>query len=156
MTSFVYALIDPRTQEARYVGVTSRTLHRRLRIHISESYSLKFHRHKWIQKLLNEGVEPTMIVLHEYDSRDEAYTDEDFWIQYMKFVGCDLTNEVPGGLGGNKVRWTPEKRAEHSKLLTGHKKTAATRKRMSITALGRKRFYREDGSVGWDHSKKDM
>ena len=52
----LYVLIDPSTNEIRYVGQTSMKLHRRLACHISKRE--KTYKKDWINSLLIKNLEP--------------------------------------------------------------------------------------------------
>jgi hypothetical protein len=81
-------------------------------------------RHRWIADLLASGAEPEIIELDavSVDVWEEA---EQFWIGYLRFLGCDLLNATAGGDG-----------------LRSYKHRADTRERQRLAAL--KRYERED------------
>lgn len=91
----VYCLADPRTREARYVGVT-KNAKARLKRHITDGKrGGHTHRSRWIRSLLDQGVEPEMVELEACDAGwDEP---EKHWIAYLKFLGARLVNANEGG-----------------------------------------------------------
>lgn len=92
----VYALIDPRTSEPRYVGWTT-SPRARIGQHCRPS-SLrrdKSHKGAWVSKLAASGVRPEMIVL-ESDPSDRCEAER-FWVEYLRFLGANLTNIQAGG-----------------------------------------------------------
>lgn len=50
----------------------------------------------WIRSLLAVGVEPEIFLIEQTDNWREA---ERFWIAYLRWLGCDLTNISAGGEG---------------------------------------------------------
>lgn len=140
-TTFIYALLDPRTREIRYIGKTDK-LAARLRLHIrTRENTYKSH---WIQSLVAKGLRPIMqiidkVYVHEWQAAEAAY------IIFFKEQGCNLTNATPGGdgLGSGqdnpqfrKPR-TPEVKAKIRAKLMGHGVSAETRARMSAGIKGK-------------------
>lgn len=116
---FVYALIDPRDHQPRYVGVTfHKDPSRRLKQHI---YAGRHGHHlpvsRWIGGLIKIGLEPTMMWIGRWDDRD-AYDVEIDMITRFRSYGHRLLNVTTGGLGGG----TQPKSAEHrAKIGAAHK-----------------------------------
>lgn len=96
----IYVMIDPRTNQVRYVGKAKHTLVKRLSGHLS-SHELK-QKHKrasWLKSLLALGFKPIIVLI------DEVKTEEvNFWerhyISLYKSWGFNLTNSTQGGDGG--------------------------------------------------------
>jgi hypothetical protein len=57
------------------------------------------HKNTWLKVLLREGALPELAVLEEV-IRDDWQEEEKWWIEYLKFIGCALTNGTAGGDGG--------------------------------------------------------
>lgn len=116
----VYGLVDPRNGELRYVGKSVCGFGRPCR-HAWPSYLCRDHTHKgyWIRQLLRDGLMYEVEVLEVLAHPMELPEAEMFWIAYMRFVGCRLTNTTAGGEG----TW-------------GTRKSAETRRRMSIARGG--------------------
>lgn len=141
----IYALIDPRTGEPRYVGQTRRTLRSRFTQHLEKRGST--HRECWIKQLKNEGLQPVMRQLYECFDGGTADAAEIFFIADFKARGFSLTNHASGGDSGcivydsatrEKMRVarlgkkaTPEARSNISKALTGRIVSQETRNRIS-------------------------
>lgn len=90
-----YALIDPRTSEVRYVGVTGAPS-ARLGGHRHVSESRRSPKQEWVAELAAIDLQPGMIVLEEVPlSRWE--TTERRWIAYYRKAGARLTNITDGG-----------------------------------------------------------
>lgn len=92
----IYALIDPRTKEIRYVGWTIRRLSQRLRNHLREKGSNR--KVRWVQKLRRLGLEPQITLVQEVPSESWVRAER-YWIAYFKILGCDLVNGTDGGEG---------------------------------------------------------
>lgn len=121
--NFIYALVDPRTQECRYVGKTNNTAKRL----IDHTKDIKVnHKTKWVKSLLAAGVTPELVVLEEVGA---AWQDaECFWIAYMRSIGARLVNGTHGGEG---VVMTDASKLLHSQVLRETYKDPAKRKAMS-------------------------
>jgi len=117
----IYALFDPRTEEIRYVGQSTRGISR-AKAHrwISPTQP---HLSNWIRKLKSEGVEYGIKILEDCNSQDEVNDAEIKWIANMREAGCDLMNIASGGLG-----------------MSGYRHTEATKEKIRAKALvdGRK------------------
>lgn len=113
---FIYALVDPRDVEIRYIGQTIRPKER-LQNHCKEKS--KCHRSHWIQQLRSLGLKPQMHIMEELEESDPWKDREIWWIAYGRAEGWNLTNNTDGGDGVNGL---PEE----------------TRKRMALNWLGRK------------------
>ena len=96
---FVYALVDPRDSAIRYVG-QSQDPQMRLSSHVKNAHrGDNSHRSRWIRKLLEVSLEPTLHILQACSSREQASNSERFWISYGYAVGWQLTNMTAGGDG---------------------------------------------------------
>lgn len=114
----IYKLIDPVSNEIRYIGLTFNTLKQRLASHLSERG--RSHKINWIRKLKSQGLKPVIEPIEENIlSYDEVCNSEIYYIEYYKSIGCDLTNMATGGNKNKKM-------------------SEEVRKRMSISAKNRK------------------
>lgn len=91
----VYALIDPRTYQIRYVGQTIQELKQRLAEHVSLAKRNKVknqHVYNWISQLLRRDLEPRIVLLEK--TTNELVTDrEKYWINHLLKNGNALTNK---------------------------------------------------------------
>jgi hypothetical protein len=91
----IYALIDPLTDECRYIGKTRMGLHARLANHLGCKKAL--YSSHWIHGLKGQGYAPDVIELESGLSESEWPEAEQFWIAYFKMIGARLTNYTIGG-----------------------------------------------------------
>lgn len=92
---FIYGLIDPITNELRYIG-KSINPKARLRKHISERYNHDSYKDRWIRKLIDCENRPELIIIDEV-LKDEWVFWEKHYISYFKMIGVRLTNTTLGG-----------------------------------------------------------
>lgn len=136
MKNYIYGLIDPRTNEVRYVGKTF-SIERRVKEHTSE-HSLKYRTRKnnWLKELLRAGFSPEVTILEECG---EDWEDrERYWITQFP----NLTNGTEGGIGSkghevsDEVRGTMAER--NRKVWTGRKHSEEAKAKMAAAKLGKK------------------
>lgn len=133
----IYAVVDPRSSEVRYVGKTVSTIKLRLSQHLSSK--AKSHCGNWFRKMKHEGITPEMLVLETVPPNGEWADAEIFWIANLKFMGADLVNASIGGEGGGLgCIVSAETRAKISAIHKGKIISEATRNKMSISSTGRK------------------
>ncbi len=94
----IYSLIDPITNEIRYVGKTVSPLYKRLSSHYRDKK--KSYKTNWINTLRNKGLKP-LIKLIEICKSDNWEEREKHWISYYRKV-YSLTNYLDGGQGQQK------------------------------------------------------
>ena len=113
----IYGLIDPRTQECRYVG-KAKNVQKRLKEHLHKC-NLQRHTHlnQWLKSLKNNDLSPDTMILEKTNENDWQEA-EIFWINYLKFLGAKLTNGTLGGQGGDI---SPEARERQAAALRGRK-----------------------------------
>ena len=137
-TWVIYTLSDPRTpNDVRYVGVTHRQPKARLQRHISNAKKLAvYHSSKWIRSLLQDGLEPEMVIIH-VGTGDTWESIETFWIQWHRERGFRLTNQANGGRGPVGCKRTPETRARLAAANLGKKLSLETRAKKSAGNRGK-------------------
>lgn len=133
MKIFIYALIDPRTDEMRYIGKTCNPKER-LATHIREARNGSIlHSRRWIHGVTLSGNLPELVILEECENNDLANESEKFWIASMKFIGCNLTNKTSGGDGQSLgYKPTPEVIEKIRLAGLGKKRSEETRNRIKI------------------------
>ena len=102
----VYYLIDPETQEKRYVGI-SNDPYRRFHAHLDATAHPRRHSACWIRGLQTRGLRPILRVAALVQSQEEAKRVEIALIAQLP----GLTNISEGGEGGSGVRWSEERKA---------------------------------------------
>jgi len=93
MPHYVYELIDPRTNEIRYVGITTR-LEVRFTQHLNGINDINEHKTAWIQELKEQGLQPQMRIIETVDSREKARERERYWVRHYLDQNIQLTNSV--------------------------------------------------------------
>lgn len=93
----IYALIDPRDSEVRYIGVTVKPLKARLCGHLRDRRG-NSHRVRWINVLRSKSLRPIII---EIEAVAVAYwaQAERQWIAAYRAMGARLVNATDGGDG---------------------------------------------------------
>ena len=79
----IYAIIDPHNKEVRYIGKTIQP-EKRFKRHILQSKYMKTHTQKWINKLLELGLEPIFEIIDCCDL-EEWHEYERFYVSYFRF-----------------------------------------------------------------------
>jgi group I intron endonuclease len=126
---FIYGLIDPRTNQLRYIG-KSINPKLRLRKHISERNLHDSYKDRWLRKLHENNLKPELIIIDLVTIDDWKYW-EIFYILYFKSIGCILTNATNGG--------------DEPPSTKGRKHTEEAKIKMSKTKKGK--------SIPWLNSK---
>lgn len=99
-TTFIYGLIDPRTNQIKYIGKSDNPK-KRLKEHISESRKKnKFGTKKenWINKLFSLNLKPKLKIINKVKFEEYNYWEE-FYIKEYKNKGAKLLNYDEKGLG---------------------------------------------------------
>lgn len=118
----IYGLFEPDSDALRYIGKTAGTLKKRLREHLSRARAETHHCHNysWLKSI---GFAPGTDILEEVTGgKEELIAAERWWIEYMRSIGCQLTNHTDGGEGCEGYRHTPETRRRMSELQKGRKR----------------------------------
>lgn len=123
MIIYIYALLDPDTDEVRYVGKTDNT-NRRLSRHIHVAENDNPAKVKWVTSLKANGKIPKMVILEE--SAPDTWVDrEKHWIAYYRASGAALTNLSSGGHGRDTkyphqiiARVSAETKAELNRIMS--------------------------------------
>jgi hypothetical protein len=114
-TTFIYALIDPSTNEVRYVG-KSKDPETRLIEHCKNKQNIRSHKTHWIDDLKKRNLIPKLKIIEECD--DLIWEKREiYWIEFYKKIGLVLTNSTSGGEGGAVDTETRKRISEKCKLL---------------------------------------
>lgn len=95
----IYGLVDPRDMRIRYIGQTA-NMEQRFSGHMNDKANTR--KTAWLSSLKDDGLEPRMFILDEYNGRNSAYFWENWWILLGRRQGWDLTN------GTNPGEWRVE------------------------------------------------
>jgi len=98
----VYTLIDPRTDEVRYVGISGNAP-LRLKAHLQCDGS-NSPKDEWIQELKDNRHEVVMKTLEVVNDVEEARKREQHWIQHYYSLGAILFNREVWDSSGDEVR----------------------------------------------------
>lgn len=86
--TFIYALVDPKTQEVRYVGKADDP-QKRFASHLNDTSNP--YKAFWIRQLKAQGYIPTLKILEEVEGA-MGFVKESQWIKYYWEKGHNLTN----------------------------------------------------------------
>jgi hypothetical protein len=92
ITGTVYGLVDPRTEQVRYIGATIQTLSVRLAGHLSSGAAWRA-RH-WVEELKTAGHAPTIVALQENVPLPRLLAAENDEITRRIVAGGELLNEA--------------------------------------------------------------
>lgn len=116
---FIYGLIDPSDGVVRYVG-KSYTGMVRPKTHLMPSrLAERSHKAHWIRSVLSLGRRPAIVILEELEQPEGLNEAECFYISYLNWLGCRLTNATIGGDGAPGHRASAETRAKMSAVRKG-------------------------------------
>lgn len=123
--TFIYGLIDPRTQEIRYVGKSVLSPARRLAVHLWRAKTAPHKRHSmaWLLSLHREGVAAIVETLEEVPPNGDWVEAEQFWISSLRLAGARLCNHTAGGEGQTGYKQPPEMVAKRIKRGAEHHRT---------------------------------
>jgi group I intron endonuclease len=136
---YIYALLCPKCNCPRYVGMTS-DIKKRYSTHLmgNAKNDCSIHKKKWVQKLLDQGLKPDIVVLLKTNTINGLDEAEKYWIKEMKRRGCPLTNLTDGGFGGSLgIPCSEEKKAKISASGKGKIVPQERRDKIAATLMGR-------------------
>lgn len=93
----IYALVDPRDKQVRYVGMTTQPLRERYGAHLRDCRADTYRSH-WINALRALALKPIMVELETVPINDRADAERR-WIAFYRGTGVRLVNATDGGEG---------------------------------------------------------
>lgn len=112
----IYALLDPRTGAARYIGKSSSGLRPQSHALVSNLKRDKSHKATWIRALQRDGLSYGVLVLETVIHREQLDEAECRWIAAARVVGWPVTNHTDGGDGaGPRLDLTARNRSQAGK-----------------------------------------
>jgi hypothetical protein len=103
MTRYIYALLDPDTDDVRYIGITGTTPEQRYREHVSSKSKPVTPRDFWMNGLIKQGKKPKLLVLEQ----NVGINDEAKWIKHYIQQGASLVNSS-SMFGNSMIRVSKE------------------------------------------------
>lgn len=136
MRTLLYALVDPRDNQWRYIGKTSLELKVRLAGHIRKAKLRRNHRERWLMSLHDAGVVP---LCEELDCVvGSGASEERQLIAFANLMGMRLVNATAGGEGALGYRHTAATKAKLRLMRLGTSASGETKAKMSKTRMGKK------------------
>jgi group I intron endonuclease len=139
----IYKLIDPISNEIRYVGLTFNDLKQRLKSHLSEKSNS--HKSNWIKKLKSIGLKPIIeSIENNISSYDEVCEREIYWIERFKQEGHPLTNMASGGNKNKKMSEETKRRMSESGKNRKIKTVLSEETKKILRQIAKERFENEE------------
>lgn len=133
MTTKIYTLSDPDTNQVRYVGKSNNPVKRYYKHYTYNEHNT--HKNNWINKLIREGKKPILDIIDIVPINEWVYW-ETYWIGQFKTWGFDLVNSTYGGEGSTFGNVTSFKKGH--KLSVGRKASNITKEKIKKIRTGTK------------------
>lgn len=130
---YIYALVDPETDQIRYIGKSIRPKER-LQNHMNEKSNC--HRSHWLQSLKKKGLKPHLVIIEEIYGAWPWQESERYWIAYARKHDWPLTNNTSGGDGVSGL--PKETREKIRQTWLGRKHSPESIQRIREAVRGRK------------------
>jgi hypothetical protein len=133
MTDCIYGLVDPRSNEVRYIGKTNQKPSYRLvqHLHQAETQDGNSHLLNWLRQLLAEGLAPDIRILEVLEEWADWQERERIWIAQTRAAGWRLTNMTDGGEGtlnpSKEIRQQRSERMKGNTYAVGNRNAAGKR-----------------------------
>src|SRR6266496_4132123 len=92
----VYALVDPRDEAIRYIGM-SKNVWRRYAMHLVMASRMTPEKDAWVKELNRLDLSPLLKILEIAETKEEARKRETHWIQHYLNIDAQLINMVNTG-----------------------------------------------------------
>jgi len=134
-TTNIYILIDPETNQVRYVGKAN-NIFQRYKAHLNRARKHQIHKLNWINYLKTKGLKPIIEII-DIVPIDNWVFWETYWISQFKTWGFDLINYTNGGEGTTFGNQTSFKKG-HIPYNLGQSFSQEVRDKISKSLLGLK------------------
>lgn len=137
----IYGLVDPGNGELRYIGQSSSGL-TRPKMHAMPSMLKKTSTFVscWIKGLKKLNLKPEIIIIEKCE-KDTLNDNEVFYIEYFRFLGCNLCNHLSGGSSNYEYDVVTRKKigeaSKGRKPWLGRNHTEETKKLLSEQRMGK-------------------
>ena len=145
-TTNIYILIDPETQQIRYVGKAN-NISQRYKAHLNRARKHQIHKLNWINSLKKKGLKPIIEVIDIVPIEDWIFW-ETYWISQFKTWGFNLINYTQGGDGATFANETSFKKG-HISWNSGTKKPKILKGNRGKTENSIKNQFKK-GEVAWN------
>lgn len=132
-TTHIYILIDPETQQVRYVGKAN-NVSQRYKAHLNRARKHQIHKLNWINSLKSKGLKPIIEVIDIVPIENWQFW-ETYWISQFKTWGFDLINYTHGGDGATFANQTSFKKG-HIPHNLGKPFSQESKDKISASLLG--------------------
>lgn len=132
MDNYIYALVDPKKCEIRYIGKSCRPKER-LTNELNEHSNT--HRCHWLQYLKALQLRPIQIIIEKVPLDMDWQLREKYWIAHFRSLGCNLVNDTDGGDGVTNL--SPESKAKMLRTWTGRKHKPESLIKIGLASKGR-------------------
>ena len=129
MKTNIYVLLDPRNNNIKYLGKTTKTLEKRLSGHMTDKTINR--KSSWIKSLKSQNLKPIIKLIDMVEDDWEFW--EEYWISNIKMLGIELLNHTNGGEGMYGYIPTQETREKLSKAFKGRKKSKEWLEKIGIS-----------------------
>lgn len=109
----IYSLRSPESDNVRYIGYTKKSLEKRLKGHLGDSYNS--YKVNWIKGLKANNLIPIIELIEDGISEDDVKQKEIHYIKLFKSFGAKLVNGTLGGDGVKPTKETTEKIASKNR-----------------------------------------
>lgn len=135
---YIYALVDPRDNQDRYIGRTSNPKIR-YRRHCRNTSGIT-HKENWLRLLKRLDLQPIMVILYQTEYYEESLRAEIEHILWRNQSGYDLVNSTEGGEGVlNPCDETREKMSKaHKNRSDSHRMSISSRWKGNKFACGKR------------------
>lgn len=148
----LYVLYSTEDFKIRYVGITTKSLAKRLSVHIYNSiYKKKTHKDKWICKCIDNRFEIRIKKIQEFQNREELFQSEINLIKILKDRNYNITNGTSGGDGINNL--SEETRKRMSDIRLGTHWSEFSKNKLSKTKTGQ---VSNSKGCKWSESSKNL